>query len=124
MFQNSVSGIGQLRELPGEIPDLLTHLAAKYRDHLRDLIDRRLEGGQPAPSLEKAYDQARLASFLAFARGYLAANPITENFAAAQNHGVVLTDGSRVVILPGAVADEDRGGATLTTHTIPISGVR
>lgn len=82
-------------------PHLLEHLWAKYRAFLQTKLDELTRAGKKAADLDTAVRRAPAEHFLAFAVEYLAKNRPVENFFVDMNHGVVLSDTSRVVVSPG-----------------------
>lgn len=82
-------------------PHLVEHLWGKYRQHLQELIDERKKTKPDTVSVEEALKRATAMHFMAFCTKYLMDARPVENFFVDMNHGVVLSDTSRVVISPG-----------------------
>ena len=88
----------------GELPDLLSHLEAAYREHSHTNPNLAIEG----------------ASFLAFARQYLGANRPSEVFPVDQNYGFVLTNGVRLKLCPATASSYDHGGMASKDSSVSI----
>ncbi len=93
-------------------PHLIEHLWRQFRAWLCAQIDRRTAAGKPSIGIDEAMTRATAAQFMAFATKYLARHRPVENFFVDTNHGVVLSNGSRLVISPGVDLRGTMQGAT------------
>ena len=92
----------------GELPDLLGHLEAAYRDYAKTNPNVAVEGY----------------AFLNWAKQYLSDNRPAEVFPVDQNYGVLLTNGVRLKICPDVAASSAPGSMASKDSSISIISSR
>ncbi len=92
----------------GELPDLLSHLEAAYREHAKTNPNVTVEGH----------------TFLSWAKQYLSANRPSEVFPVDQNYGVMLTNGVRLKLCPDVVTASGPGSMASKDSSISIISSR
>ncbi len=104
----------------GGLPHLMQYLWDQYCEYLQEESDLRKAEGRVVSDLAMAKKKAPATHFAKWAADFLKQNRVVESFFIDENHGIRLSDNTRVAVCPGI---EIRGTMQRSTAVEITSGL-